>query len=333
MINKKLPLLDIHRHLDGNVRAQTILELGRQFNLKLPADNVEALIPHVQVIDPEPNLMAFLQKLDWGVAVLGDYDACRRIAIENVEDAVAQGLDYVELRFSPYYMAQSQGLHPEGVVEAVVDGVKSACKDLPLKANLIGILSRTYGTKICQQELDALLAFKDDLVAVDLAGDEIGFPGELFVDHFKQVRDAYLAATIHAGEALGAQSIWQAINELGASRIGHGVKAIEDAQLMDYLRDKRIGIESCLTSNIQTSTITSLDVHPLKRFLDHGILASINTDDPAVQGIEIDNEYNVAAPAAGLNQADMEKAQANALEIAYLSDADRQQLKALAATR
>lgn len=333
MINKKLPLLDIHRHLDGNVRAQTILELGRQFNLKLPADNVEALIPHVQVIDPEPNLMAFLQKLDWGVAVLGDYDACRRIAIENVEDAVAQGLDYVELRFSPYYMAQSQGLHPEGVVEAVVDGVNSACKDLPLKANLIGILSRTYGTKICQQELDALLAFKDDLVAVDLAGDEIGFPGELFVDHFKQVRDAYLAATIHAGEALGAQSIWQAINELGASRIGHGVKAIEDAQLMDYLRDKRIGIESCLTSNIQTSTITSLDVHPLKRFLDHGILASINTDDPAVQGIEIDNEYNVAAPAAGLNQADMEKAQANALEIAYLSDADRQQLKALAATR
>ena len=110
MINKKLPLLDIHRHLDGNVRAQTILELGRQFNITLPADNVEALIPHVQVIDPEPDLMAFLQKLDWGVTVLGDYDACRRIAVENIEDAQAQGLDYVELRFSPYYMAQSLSL-------------------------------------------------------------------------------------------------------------------------------------------------------------------------------------------------------------------------------
>lgn len=333
MINKKLPLLDIHRHLDGNVRAQTILELGRQFNLKLPAENVEALIPHVQVIDPEPNLMAFLQKLDWGVKVLGDYDACRRIAIENVEDAVAQGLDYVELRFSPYYMAQSQGLHPQGVVEAVIDGVKSASQGSPLKTNLIGILSRTYGTKICQQELEALLAFKNDLVAVDLAGDEIGFPGELFVEHFKQVRDAYLAATIHAGEALGAQSIWQAINELGANRIGHGVKAIEDAKLMDYLRDKKIGIESCLTSNIQTSTIASLDIHPLKRFLDHGILACINTDDPAVEGIEIAHEYSVAAPAAGLTQSDMGKAQANALEIAYLSETEKQQLKALAAAR
>ena len=333
MINRKIPLLDIHRHLDGNVRAQTILELGRQFNIALPADNVEALIPHVQVIDPEPNLMAFLQKLDWGVTVLGDYDACRRIAIENIEDAQAQGLDYVELRFSPYYMAQSQGLHPQGVVEAVVDGIRSATKDAEIKANLIGILSRTYGVKTCQHELDALLAFKNDLVAVDLAGDEIGYPGELFVDHFKQVRDAYLAVTVHAGEALGALSIWQALNELGASRIGHGVKAIEDPKLMDYLRDNRIGIESCLTSNIQTSTVNDLTKHPLKQFLDHGILACLNTDDPAVEGIEIEYEYAVAAPKAGLSQADMEKAQANALEIAYLSDADKSALKAKVAQR
>ena len=333
MINKKLPLLDIHRHLDGNVRAQTILDLGRQFNIQLPADNVAALIPHVQVIDPEPNLMAFLQKLDWGVAVLGDYDACRRIAIENIEDAQAQGLDYIELRFSPYYMAQSQGLHPQGVVEAVVDGIKSATQNSTLKANLIGIMSRTYGTKICQQELDALLAFKNDLVAVDLAGDEIGFPGELFVDHFKQVADAYLAATIHAGEALGAASIWQAINELGASRIGHGVKAIEDLTLMDYLRDNRIGIESCLTSNIQTSTVTDLATHPLKQFLDHGILACLNTDDPAVEGIEIEHEYTIAAPKAGLSQTDIEKAQANALEIAFLSDGDKKALLAQVSAR
>ena len=333
MINRKIPLLDIHRHLDGNVRAQTILELGRQFNIALPADNVEALIPHVQVIDPEPNLMAFLQKLDWGVTVLGNYDACRRIAIENIEDAQAQGLDYVELRFSPYYMAQSQGLHPQGVVEAVVDGIKSATKDADIKAYLIGILSRTYGVKTCQHELNALLAFKNDLVAVDLAGDEIGYPGELFVDHFKQVRDAYLAVTVHAGEALGAASIWQALNELGARRIGHGVKAIEDSTLMDYLRDNRIGIESCLTSNIQTSTVNDLTKHPLKQFLDHGILASINTDDPAVEGIEIEYEYAVAAPQAGLSQADMEKAQANALEIAYLSDADKQALKTKVAQR
>ncbi|MCF2858574.1 adenosine deaminase [Pseudoalteromonas sp. SMS1] len=326
MINTKLPLLDLHRHLDGNVRAETILELGQKFNMPLPANDIEGLRPHVQVIDNAPNLMAFLAKLDWGVKVLGDYDACRRIAVENVEDAIAQNMDYTELRFSPYYMAKTHNLHPQGVVEAVVDGIECAARGQDIKVNLIGIMSRTFGVEKCQHELDALLAFKESLVAVDLAGDELGFPGELFIEHFKQVRDAYLGATIHAGEAEGAVSIWQAINELGASRIGHGVKAIEDPKLMDFLRDNRIGIESCLTSNLQTSTVASIETHPLKQFLDHGILATINTDDPAVQGVELDNEFMKAAPLAGLSAADIQKAQRNAVEIAFLSDADKQAL-------
>ncbi|TQF72703.1 adenosine deaminase [Pseudoalteromonas luteoviolacea] len=326
MINTKLPLLDLHRHLDGNVRAETILELGQKFNMPLPANDVDGLRPHVQVIDNAPNLMAFLAKLDWGVKVLGDYDACHRIAVENVEDAIAQNMDYTELRFSPYYMAKTHNLHPQGVVEAVVDGISSATQGQDIKVNLIGIMSRTFGVEKCQHELDALLAFKESLVAVDLAGDELGFPGELFIEHFKQVRDAYLGATIHAGEAEGAVSIWQAIKELGATRIGHGVKAIEDPQLMDFLRDNRIGIESCLTSNLQTSTVASIEAHPLKQFLDHGILATINTDDPAVQGVELDNEFAKAAPLAGLSESDIQKAQRNAVEIAFLSDADKQAL-------
>ncbi|KJY91962.1 adenosine deaminase [Pseudoalteromonas piscicida] len=328
MINNTLPLLDLHRHLDGNVRATTILELGQQFNMDLPATDLEGLRPHVQVLDNAPNLMAFLEKLDWGVKVLGDYDACRRIAIENVADAVAQGIDYTELRFSPYYMAKTHNLHPQGVVEAVVDGVQSAVKGQDIKVNLIGIMSRTFGVEKCQYELDALLAFKEQLVAIDLAGDELGFPGELFIEHYKQVRDAYLGVTVHAGEAEGAVSIWQAIKELGATRIGHGVKAIHDPALMDYLRDHRIGIESCLTSNIQTSTVESLTTHPLKTFLDHGVLATINTDDPAVQGIELDNEYSHAAAAAGLDLSDIHKAQRNAVEIAFLSEADKKALLA-----
>ncbi|MBR8843714.1 adenosine deaminase [Pseudoalteromonas sp. JC3] len=328
MINNTLPLLDLHRHLDGNVRATTILELGQQFNMDLPATDLEGLRPYVQVLNNAPNLMAFLEKLDWGVKVLGDYDACRRIAIENVADAVAQGIDYTELRFSPYYMAKTHNLHPQGVVEAVVDGVQSAVKGQDIKVNLIGIMSRTFGVEKCQYELDALLAFKEQLVAIDLAGDELGFPGELFIEHYKQVRDAYLGVTVHAGEAEGAVSIWQAIKELGATRIGHGVKAIHDPALMDYLRDNRIGIESCLTSNIQTSTVESLTTHPLKAFLDHGVLATINTDDPAVQGIELDNEYSHAAAAAGLDLSDIHKAQRNAVEIAFLSEADKKALLA-----
>ncbi len=326
MIDKSLPLLDLHRHLDGNVRSETILDLGQQFNMQLPATNVEQLRPYVQIIDNEPDLIGFLQKLDWGVKVLGDYDACYRIAYENIEDAFVQGLDYVELRFSPYYMAHTHKLDVADVVAAVIDGVTDGCKKFAVKAKLIGILSRTYGVDACQVELNGLLAHKSHLVALDLAGDELGFPGDLFESHFKAARDAGLQITAHAGEAAGSESIWHAIKHLGATRIGHGVKAIEDAQLMDYLANNQIGIESCLTSNIQTSTVASLAVHPLKQFLEHNILACINTDDPGVSNIEIRHEYEVAAPLAGLTHHHTKLSQENALKMAFMSDSERKEL-------
>ncbi|NHB91870.1 adenosine deaminase [Photorhabdus cinerea] len=333
MIDIQLPLTDLHRHLDGNIRPATILDLAHQHNIQLPANNLELLRPHVQVIGNEPDLVSFLQKLDWGVAVLADLDACRRVAIENVEDAVNAGLDYAELRFSPYYMAMKHQLPIEGVVEAVIDGIHSARQNNDIDIRLIGILSRTFGEKACTQELAGLLAHHQHITALDLAGDELGFPGHLFQSHFTKARDTGWQITVHAGEAAGAESIWQAIRELGATRIGHGVKAITDPTLMDYLVEQRISIETCLTSNLQTSTVNSLLEHPLKRFLEKGILASINTDDPAVEGIEIRHEYEVAAPAAGLSAAQIRQAQINGLETAFISDAEKQALRVKVANR
>lgn len=326
MIDTQLPLTDLHRHLDGNIRPQTILELAKQHNIALPAYELEALRPHVQITKNEPSLVSFLQKLDWGVAVLADLDACRRVAYENVVDVVNAGIDYAELRFSPYYMAMKHQLPVEGVVEAIVDGVQSALQSHDVDIRLIGILSRTFGENACQQELNGLLKHQDKITALDLAGDELGFPGHLFQPHFNRVRDTSWNITVHAGEAAGAESIWHAIKELGASRIGHGVKAIEDPRLMDYLAEHQIGIESCLTSNIQTSTINSLAEHPLKIFLEHGIIASLNTDDPAVEGIELKHEYTVAAPAAGLTPEQIRQTQINGLKMAFISQAERDAL-------
>lgn len=328
MIDNNLPLTDIHRHLDGNIRAQTILDLGREFNLTLPANTLETLLPHVQVSANEPDLVSFLSKLDWGVKVLASLDACRRVAFENMEDAARNGLHYVELRFSPGYMAMTHNLPVTGVVEAVIAGVREGSKAFGVEARLIGIMSRTFGEAACQQELEALLAHRDGITALDLAGDELGFPGSLFLPHFNRARDAGWHITVHAGEAAGPESIWQAIRELGAERIGHGVKAIDDPALVAFLAEQRIGIESCLTSNIQTSTVASLSRHPLKAFLEQGVLASINTDDPAVQGVDIGHEYTIAAPAAGLSPEQIRKAQINGLEIAFLSASEKQALKA-----
>ncbi|MDW6002620.1 adenosine deaminase [Vibrio mangrovi] len=327
MIDPTLPLTDLHRHLDGNIRPQTILELARQFNISLPANNLEQLRPHVQVLDNEPSLVAFLAKLDWGVSVLGDLEACRRIAYENVADLLRAGIDYAELRFSPYYMAMNHQLPLGGVVEAVIDGVQAGSRDLNVQVNLIGIMSRTFGTKACQEELTAILTQKKHMVAIDLAGDELGHPGEQFISHFQQVRESGLHVTVHAGEAAGSESIWQAIQELGATRIGHGVKAINDPNLMEYMAKHGIGIESCLTSNIQTSTVDCLEKHPIKTFLKYGIPVCLNTDDPAVEGIELLHEYESAAPKAGLSPEQLREIQNNGLELAFLSDKEKQKIR------
>ena len=327
MNHSHLPLIDLHRHLDGNIRPKTIWALAQQHNIVLPETDFEAFIPHVQVQGSESDLLAFLSKLDWGVAVLKTLDDCKRIAYENVEDAFNAGIHYAELRFSPYYMAMNNNLVVADVVAAVIDGVNAACKVYDVKINLIGILSRTFGVEKCQTELDALLAHKQHLVAVDLAGDEYNFPGEMFVEHFNQVHKAGLHATIHAGEAAGPESIWQAINQLHAKRIGHGVACHRDEKLMDYMLEHNIAIESCLTSNFQTGTIKDLSQHPIKGFLARGLLVCLNTDDPGVQGIELKNEYNIARNTLGFDDKDIKQLQENALKASFLSDNEKSALK------
>lgn len=326
-IDPTLPLVENHRHLSGNVRLETILELGRQHNLPLPATDVESLRPHAQVTSPQPGLMEFIDKFKWAVGVLVDLDACRRIAYENVEDAQREGLDYLELRFSPWFMAEPRQLNPTAVVEAIIDGVKAGCRDFGIQVGLIGVLSRTYGPQIVQQELDALLHGHAGLVAIDLAGDELNMPGALFTAHLALARDKGLHITVHAGEADGPQSVWQALRDLGAERIGHGVRAIEDPALMDYLAEHQIGVEQSLTSNVHTSTVPNYAAHPLRDFLAHGVSVSINTDDPGISGIDLPHEYNIAAPAAGLSDAQIRQAQNNALEMAFLSQAEKQTLR------
>jgi adenosine deaminase len=328
IIRPDLPLIELHRHLDGSVRLETILEVGLQHNLPLPARDLEGLRPFVQVTTPEPDILAFFAKFEWQVGILVNDDVCRRIAYENVQDAQREGIDYIELRFSPVFMAKPHGLHPAGVVEAVVDGVAAGQRDFGVRTNLIGIISRTFGPVVGQQELAALLTQRDHLVALDLAGDELNFPGELFVEHFKQGREVGWEITVHAGEAGGSTAVWQAIRELGATRIGHAVHAVDDPTLMDYLAENRIGVEMNLTSNVQTSTVPSYASHPLKTMLAHNILATINTDDPGISAIDLLFEYRMAVEESGLGLRQAAQAQQNALAVAFLSSAEKEALLA-----
>ncbi len=308
------------------MRLETMLSLAEQHGLRLPGETIESLTPHVVLSGPQANLIEFLSKLQWMIYVLADLDACRQIAYESVHDAANEGLDYLELRFSPLFMARPHRLNPADVVAAVIDGAKAGERDFGVMTRLIGILSRTFGPELCREELNALLAHKHELRALDLAGDEARWPGELFQDHFRQGRDAGWQITVHAGEAGGSHNIRYAIEQLGATRIGHGIKASEDPELIDLIRERGIGLEVNLTSNVQTNTVSSLQAHPLAKFLDHGLLATINTDDPIISGIDLKFEFHQAAPEAGISVDHARKAQENALATAFLSTSEKAEL-------
>lgn len=320
MINPDYPLTDLHRHLDGNIRLSTIWQLAQQYSIILPASNLETLKTKVQIQQKTTDLLAFLEKMQLGVSVLASAQACFRVAYENIEDAKLAGLHYVELRFSPVFMAETFGLVLEQVIEAVVAGCKAGSQTYGVTVNLIGILSRSYGEQRCMQELQALLTFKEDICALDLAGDEKGFPAQCFVEHFTLARDAGWHITVHAGEADGPHSIWQAIEVLGATRIGHGVAARDDARLMDFMANNGISIECCLTSNFQTGACTDIAEHPIKTFIEKGIVVTLNTDDPGVSGIEIVDEYRLARQVVGLSTEQLNQIQLHGVEVAFATD-------------
>ena len=319
-IDKAFPLVELHRHLEGSMRLATIQELAHRHGVTMPAHDLEDLRPHLQAMVPQPGLMAFIEKIDLSIQVLADLDACHRIAVECMRDVRDEGIDYVEIRFSPRYMADPHGLHPAGVVEAVADGIETEARNLGIRANLIGIMSRTYGPDACWEELEALEARARRITAIDIAGDEATWPPELFVDHFHRARDLGWEITAHAGEAAGPESIWTAIRELGATRIGHALHAIDDPTLMTYMADHSIGVEISLTSNVQIGAVPDYASHPIKHYLERGMRVTLNTDDPAISRITLPHEYNIAAPAAGLTPDQIHQIQRNGLATAFLSD-------------
>ncbi len=323
IIDPSIPLVDLHRHIEGSIRIGTIVDLVNKFDIPFPARDYSGIKPLVQITKTQPGVMAFISKIQLATKVLVNFEACRRVAYECVEDAAHEEIDYLEVRFSPVFMAQPHSLAPEGIVEAVVDGIEAAQDNFGLKTNIIGIISRTYGPDLARLELDALLTQKSSIKAVDLAGDEQNFPGELFIDHFNRVVSAGLQVTIHAGESVGSRSIWQAINQLHAQRIGHGVRAIEDPALIDFLQIHQIPIESNITSNVQTGIVNNYSDHPLKTFLEKNLLVTINSDDPGTSGISLRHEYERGSLLAGLTPGMIVQVQKNGLEAAFLSEYEK----------
>nr|WP_269810641.1 adenosine deaminase [Kineosporia rhizophila] len=310
-------LIDLHRHLEGALRVPTILELAARDGHPLAgaADPEDLLVAS----GPLGGLVPFLTKVDAAPSAFSRLEDWERAAHEVVSDAAADGLSYLELRFSPWFVRQESGLAPEGVIDAIVDGVSAASRESGLPVGLIGILLRDLGPEQGVAQVETLLSRRDVFCAVDLAGNEAGVPAAEFAPAFARARDAGLHVTVHAGEAAGPQSVWDAVTYLGAERIGHGVRSVEDPQLLEHLAARGITLEVALTSNLHTSVVPGYREHPVHALLAAGVPVALATDDPRASAITLSGEYEAARHQVGLSEDQIELIRRAAYEARFLS--------------
>jgi adenosine deaminase len=314
-VNRR-PLVDLHRHLEGAIRASTVLELAQREQHPLAsADHPrDALVAGGKLSD----LLAYLERVDAAAAVLTREADWTRAAREVVLDAYDEGLDALELRFSPWFVHSRTGLRPEAIIDAVIEGVAEARSLVPLPVGLIGILVRHLGPDSALPQLNCILRRSEHFCAIDIAGDEAGYAARPFAPAFNRAREAGLRLTAHAGEAAGPESVWDAIRHLGAERIGHGVRAAEDPRLMNHLAEHRITLEVSLTSNVQTRSTPSYEEHPLRTMLHNGVPVTLSTDDPRVSSTTLSHEYDLAAALAGLTDDDLTAVAQHSLAASFI---------------
>jgi adenosine deaminase len=287
---RALPKTDLHVHLDGSLRPQTILDLGREQGVRLPAASAEGIEVAVGAGSQFGSLVEYLKGFQLTLSVLQTEQALERVAFELAEDAHHENVRYMEVRYAPMLHTQ-RGLRLTRVVEAVLDGLRRARETYGIKSNVILCGIRNISSQSSYQMAELAVAYKGrGVVGFDLAGAEANFPAKDHIEAFQLIRDNNINCTIHAGEAYGPASVAQAIHDCGANRIGHGCRLREDGDLLHYVNDHRIPLECCPSSNVQTGAVHSLATHPLKLYLDLGLRVTINTDNRLITKTTVTDE-------------------------------------------
>ncbi len=298
---RRMPKADLHVHLDGSMRLRTLWELAKEQGISLGARNLSALRKKVVVGDQCRGLGDYLRSFRHTLKVMQEPEALTRIAYELAEDAAKENVRYMEVRYSPLLHLEHRMTMPE-TVDAVLAGLKAAEQEFPIRTGVIvcGIRSMTPARSLALADI-AVAYRSDGVVAFDLAGQEKDYPAKKHREAFYRALNSNLNVTVHAGEAFDVRSIHQAIHYCGAHRIGHGTRLLEDPGLLDYVRDHRIPLEICLTSNVQTRVVKRIEDHPFKYYLDEGLRVTVNTDSRLVSNTTVTKEMVRATRAFRLN--------------------------------
>jgi adenosine deaminase len=331
---KSVPKVLLHDHLDGGLRPQTIIELADDLNYKnLPTKDKNELAAWFHEGANKGSLVEFLKGFEHTTAVLQTKEGLERAAYEMMEDMQDDGVVYVETRFAPAYH-QNKNMYMEDAVTAVLNGLERGKNDFSVGYGLILCGMRNMKDTLEIAEL-AVNFRKDGVVGFDLAGEEGGYPPKKHVDAFHFIQRSNFNITIHAGEAFGKESIWQAIQWCGAHRIGHATHLIEDIVLDDdgevlnfgdlaqYVLDKRIPLEICLLSNLHTGAVDKLENHPFGILFKEKFRVTINTDDRLMSANSMTKEFLTAAEYFNISFADIEKITINSMKSAFIPYKER----------
>ncbi len=312
---------ELHRHLDVSIRMETLLRLAQGRGLETQSTSLEAFRQKLVLTKPLADLSSVLATFVLFQKVLDRPEVLDQVAFEVVEDCWQEGTRAAELRFSPSFVAEFSHLAWDDVLSGFERGMKRALEKYPdMRAGLICIASRDYGAEAVDQVAEFYIKHRDRFAGMDLAGNEVQFPCRMFEASFKKIIAAGGKVTVHAGEACGPENIWEAIELLGARRIGHGISAIQDPALMRYLSEKKICLEMCPTSNWLTQSVPSFEEHPLPKVLRAGVPVTINTDDPTVFGTTLPQEIQLCWRKMGMSETELKLCQKHAMDASFLKN-------------
>ncbi len=328
-IIKQVPKVELHDHLDGGLRIQTIISLAKSQGITLPTEDPEELHQWFVRGGKQKSLSLYLESFALTTKIMQNSAALHRVAFEAVEDLAAENVCYAEIRFAPILHTE-EGLSLEEAVQAVLDGLQQGTRKTGMPTGLILCAMRNQSPSVSKSIAELAVAFADrGVVGFDLAGDEIGYPAKKHLDAFQFIRSKNFNITIHAGEAFGVESIWQAVQLCGAHRIGHGVRLVEDmgiegtriekmGSLAAFILDRRIPMEMCLTSNVGTGAVKDYDSHPFPILFRNKFRVFLCSDNRLMSDTTVTKEMELAVQYYNLTIRDLEKITINAMKSAFI---------------
>lgn len=318
-----LPKTELHVHLDGSLRPATMAELATERGVELPSYRPDSLAEHMLVSDAH-SLEEYLERFVLTLSVMQDAEALERIAFELVEDHAREGVRHVEVRFCPA-LNTTGGLSSDQVMDHVLAGLRRGEETYDIRTRVIVCALRTLDPMVSMEMAEVAVAYRDrGAAAFDLAGAEAGNPAREHLDAFRLAEAAGLPITVHAGEGFGAPSIKQAVKDARTHRIGHGTRLWEDLELETLVRERRIPLEVCLTSNVQTGVAASYALHPVRRYFDEGIPVTLCTDNRLMSGVSLTREYEHARDHLGFTWNELVQVARTGFEVAFVADEERQ---------